>query len=297
MTNRPSIRFAFFGSSRFSVLVLDELKRNGLQPVVVVTTPDMKRGRGLVLHANPVKEWATAEGVPVLDPVTLDGTSVGSLAKRDCDVFIVASYGKIIPTAIIDIPPKKTLNVHPSLLPKYRGASPLQSAMLDDDKQTGVTIIRLDEKMDHGPIIAERNVTVDEWPIYEDFEALMAREGGQILAEALPKWVAGEISERPQDDSQAIYTEKIAKEDGLIEEAALEPNAAAPRAYAAFRKIQAFHQWPTAYFFAERRGKRIRVKIAAASFTGGRLTIERVIPEGSREMAYGDFLKGGNGER
>jgi methionyl-tRNA formyltransferase len=189
------------------------------------------------------------------------------------------------------------LNIHPSLLPKYRGPSPLPTAMLDDAKKTGVTIMRLDEEMDHGPIVAEEEVMVDEWHTYEDFEEMMARKGALLLARILPDWVAGKIKEVEQDHLDATYTKKIIKEDGLIDLADLVPDAPVEKAYAAFRKIQAFHQWPQAYFFIEREAKKIRVKVTQASFkkdaTGkGRLIIEKVVPEGKKEMAYADFTRG-----
>ena len=313
------INLAFFGTSRFSVLVLDELEKAGLVPILIVTTPDRQRGRGMELQPTPVKGWAQKRGIEIHSPEKLDAIFAETLSNRthsnqmhsnqthqnhshadfskdagqkDIDVFVVVSYGKIIPKSIIDLPLHKTLNVHASLLPKYRGASPLQSAMLDDAKDTGISIIRLDEKMDHGPIIAVKEVTVNEWPTYEDFEAQMAHEGGLLLAQALPEWVAGKIKEREQDHSQATFAKKITKEDGLIDAADLNSNVPTDRAYTAFRKIQAYHQWPTAYFFVERNSKKMRVKITKASFKDDKLTIERIVPEGSKEMDYGDFLKG-----
>ncbi|MEA2714975.1 MAG: methionyl-tRNA formyltransferase [Candidatus Parcubacteria bacterium] len=149
--------------------------------------------------------------------------------------------------------------------------------------------MRIDEKIDHGPIVAQAEVTVNEWPTYEEFEEMMAHAGAKLLADVLPKWVSGMIKEREQDHSAATTTKWIKKEDGLID-FANEP-------YSDFRKIQAFHQWPSAYFLVEHRGKMLRVKIAKASFERsspqrGILVIERVLPEGAREMSYADFLKG-----
>jgi methionyl-tRNA formyltransferase len=164
--------------------------------------------------------------------------------------------------------------------------------MLDDAKRTGVTIMRLDEEMDHGPIVAQQEITVEEWPIYEDFEEMMARKGAQLLARILPDWVAGKIAEKEQDHSKATYTKKITKEDGLIDPADIASNAPQEKAYAAFRKIQAFHEWPQAYFFIERDGKKIRVKVTKASFNNDRLVLERVLPEGKKEMPYEDFARG-----
>jgi len=286
MPNKTSIKFAYFGSSRLSVIVLDELEKLAFLPTVVVTTPDKPQGRKLIVQPNVVKEWALSKNIPVLDPAKLDDSVVEKLKGYDCQAFIVASYGKIIPKRILDIVPEKTLNIHPSLLPKYRGPSPLPTAMLDDAKDTGVSIMRLDEEMDHGPIVAQKPIHVNEWPTYEDFEEMMAREGAQLLASILPDWIAGKVKEKAQDHSQATYTKKIIKEDGLIDLTA--------DAYSNFRKIQAYHEWPKAYFIFENKNenKNIRVKITQASFKNGKLEIEKVIPEGKKEMSYKDFLSG-----
>jgi len=280
-----AMKSAFFGSSRFSVFILDELEKAGLSPVLIVTTPDKPVGRKLKLTPTPVKEWAKARNIKTLEPAKLDMTFADQLKGESCDVFIVASYGKIIPGNIIDIPPHKTLNVHPSLLPKYRGASPLQSAMLDDAKETGISIMRIDEKMDEGPVIVQKPITIKEWPIYEKFEEDMAREGGILLAGSLYKYIAGEMKEKPQNHSQATYTKKVTKEDGLLDLSAADQ-------YLNFRKIQAYHEWPTAYFFVAKDGKNMRVKVTAASFKDGKLAIEKVVPEAGREMDYEDFKRG-----
>lgn len=294
--NTQSVCFAFFGSSRMSVIVLDELKKFGIVPSFVVTTSDKPQGRRLILTPNLVKIWALENGINVFDFVRFDAVTIDTLAaqtkKKRVSVFIVASYGKILPAAVIDLPPCRTLNIHPSLLPKYRGASPLQQAMLDDVKKTGVTIIRLDEQMDHGPIVAQKPVTVNEWPAYEDFEEMMAREGARSLSEILPEWVAGSIAEKEQDHEAATYTKKFTKEDGLIDLVRLRSGSAAADQYAIFRRIQAFHEWPQAYFIIDRAGRKMRVKITAASFKDGKLTIDKVIPEGSKEMSVSDFARG-----
>jgi methionyl-tRNA formyltransferase len=290
-TPHSTPRFAFFGSSRLSEIVLDELEKAGFLPACAVTTPDKPQGRSFKLAPTPVKAWALKKNIPVFEPAKLDAAFVETLASKKCDLFVVASYGKIIPARIINIPPHKTLNIHPSLLPAYRGASPLPSAMLDDAKDTGVTIMRLDEEMDHGPIVAQKPIHVPEWPTYEDFEEMMAREGARLLAEIMPDWVAGKIAEKPQDHAQATYTKKIVKEDGLLDPAA-DP-------YLNFRKIQAYHSWPQAYFMHEARDgakmRNMRVKVTQASFSKGvkgKLHIEKVIPEGKKEMSYKDFVSG-----
>lgn len=292
MKNYP---FAFFGSSRFSLMVLDELEKLGLTPSLVVTTPDKPQGRKLVLTPTPVKEWAKARRITVLDPEKLDNDFVENLKRADnIKVFVVASYGKIIPASVINIPPRSTLNIHPSLLPKYRGASPLQSAILDDTKDTGITIMNIDEKMDHGPIVSKEKVHIDEWTDYGEFQEFMARKGAQLLARTMQDWIENKITAKDQDHSLATYTKKITKLDGSLNLLG-DP-------YLNFRKIHAYHEWPGAYFFINRHGQNLRIKITKASYKknsdnpaanpAGELIIEKVIPEGSKEMSYEDFRRG-----
>lgn len=283
-----NIKYAFFGSSRFSVIVLDEMKRRGRVPSLIVTTPDKPQGRKLTITPNVVKVWAEENKVPFLSPIKLNAEVVTKLKEQSeklgIVLFVVASYGKIIPKSVLDIPARKALNIHPSLLPAYRGASPLQSAMLADDKNTGVTIIRLDEEMDHGPIVAKENITIDTWLPYEAFEAFMAKIGAELLVTTMPNWVNGNILKAEQLHSKATYTKKITKKDAQID---LRDDP-----YLNFRKIQAYHESPVAYFMHKHNGKEIRVKITSASFIDGNLVIEKVIPEGSKEISYTDFLHG-----
>lgn len=276
-----------------SVIVLDEMKKSGWIPSVIVTTPDKPQGRKLVLTANVVKQWAIDNNILYYDPARLDMRFADELKSKmnanafKAQVFVVASYGKIIPSAILSIPPNGCLNIHPSLLPKYRGPSPLPTAMLEDDKHTGITIMKMDEEMDHGSIIAQKNINIEEWPTYEEFEEMMAIMGAHLLENTLPKWINGDIREIEQDHSSATYTKKVTKEDGLIDIYDLKTDQ-----YLNFRKIQAYHDWPQAYFFADRRGTRIRVKITEASFGDEKFTIKKVIPEGGKEMSYADFERG-----
>jgi len=278
------MNFIFFGNSRFSVFILEELFQAGFKPYKIVTTPDKPEGRKLILTPTPVKIWAQKNGIQTYEPERLDAAFTDVLNKEAADLFIVASYGKIIPEAILDMPKHETLNVHPSLLPLYRGPSPLPTSILDDAKETGVTIMRIDKEVDHGPILAQKKITITEWPTYEAFEEMMAREGGKLLAETIPGWGAGKIKEQEQDHSRATFTKKVKKEDGLIDLSGDQ--------YSIFRKIQAYHEWPQAYFLHKTASKEIRVKVTRASFLGGKLNIERVIPEGGKEMDYKDFLHG-----
>jgi len=210
------MKIGFFGSSKVSVYVLEELEKANIIPTCVITSGDKPQGRGLKLTPNVVKVFAQEKHINVYEPDKLDDEFMATLRNENCDLFVVASYSKILPGILINIPKYKTLNVHPSLLPQYRGASPIPTTMLDDTKNTGISIMRLDEQMDHGPIIAQSHITVSEWPVYEKFEEMMAREGGKLLSEILPKWLKGEIQEVEQDHSKATFTKKIKKEDGLM---------------------------------------------------------------------------------
>lgn len=278
------MKYAYFGSSQVSIYVLEELVNAGFTPALIVTTHPKPQGRGLVMTPNIVRTWAEEHDIPVIDPKRLDHAVFETLEDGHFDTFIVASYGKILPKDIVFMPTRGTLNMHPSLLPRYRGAAPIPTTMLDDTKETGITIMHMDEQMDHGPIVATKDVTVTEWPTYEAFEEQMAREGGRLLAQMLPDWVGGRITTKAQDHAAATFTKKIKKEDAEIR--------LSDDAYTNFRKIQAYHEWPKAYFFAKKGALPVRVKITSASWKDGTLIIEKVIPEGSREMAFSDFQKG-----
>lgn len=278
-------RFAFFGTPEFATIILDELERAGFVPAVVVTAPDAPKGRKLVIAPSEVKVWATARNIPVLEPKTLrDGTFAELILPFQCGLFIVAAYGKIIPKDVLDIPLSGTLNVHPSLLPKFRGSSPVESAILSDDTGTGVTIILLDEEMDHGSILAQREYTTPAWPPKgSELTRALAHAGGKLLAETIPLWFGG-LTAYSQDHARATFTKKITKEDGHID-LSDDPQRN-------YKKIRAYDEWPGAYFFVERGGRNIRVRINDARTENGVLKILRVTPEGKKTMPYEDFLRG-----
>jgi methionyl-tRNA formyltransferase len=280
--------FAFFGTPGFAVRVLDALEAAGLLPALVVTAPDKKAGRGQKLTPSPAKSWAEARGIDVVTPESLkDDPSrqggaeaeafVAELQNTDWDIFVVAAYGKIIPKTILDIPRKGSLNVHPSLLPKFRGPSPALSAILADERTTGVTIMEVVEKMDAGPIVAQAKIELEEdaWPPKGSlFEDLLATEGGKLLAEVIPDWIAGTITPEPQDESKATYTKKFTDEDAQIN---LRDDARKN-----LLKIRAFDKNPRAYFIDN--GK--RVIITEARVTDSQLEILKVIPEGKKEINF-----------
>ena len=284
--NHKPIKFVFWGTSEFSVYVLDSLKSKGFLPALIVSTPDKPQGRKLEIKPTLTKIWAQENNIPVLQPEKLKENEelFSQLTALNSDVFIVASYGKIIPDILLNIPKHKTLNVHPSLLPKLRGPSPIESAILKDMKKTGVSIMRLDKEMDHGPILAQLEYNVPEWPKKEELEKTFGDIGGELLVNILPKWIAGEIEEIEQDHSKATYCVKIEKNDALLDLAA--------RPYENFRKVQAYSGWPNAFFFLENNGKKIRVIVKEAKYENGDFIITRVIPEGKKEMSREDFMRG-----
>ncbi len=288
MKSSPTI--LFFGTSEFSVIVLDTLKAHGIMPAAIVTTPDKPQGRKLILTPPPTKVWATEHAIPVLQFEKLNDEACAEIDAVHADLFIVASYGKIIPQRVLDLAPKGALNVHPSLLPLYRGASPLQSTILADDAHTGVTIIQMDALMDHGPILAMREVPVDPWPArYSDLERILAAAGAELIAEHIDAYLDGTAQLIVQDESQTTGTRKITKEDGLV---SVDEDRSPEEQYIDFLKVRAFERWPGTYFFTSRHGKDIRVKIKDAEYIDGKFIPTRVVPEGKKEMSYDDFILG-----
>ncbi|MDB5266390.1 MAG: methionyl-tRNA formyltransferase, methionyl-tRNA formyltransferase [Parcubacteria group bacterium] len=268
--------FIFFGTSNFSVYVLDALYEKECAPTAVVTFHDKPNGRNLTLVPNPVKVWAKEHHIEVIETDSVRSeTHLTTLKHRNADVFVVASFGKIMPKELIYLPPHKTLNVHPSLLPKLRGPAPIQGAILGEEK-TGVTIMRMDEKMDEGPILVAEEVSFPTWPVhYEVAEKKLGKAGGELLARILPMWTSGALKEAEQNPSLATYTHMIKKSDADITNDNPE---------SALRKIYAYSTWPRA-----RKGDLI---ITSAHIENGNLIFDKVIPPGRKEMSYADYLRG-----
>ena len=282
-----SPKFVFFGTPQFSVIILEELAAAGLLPDLVVTAPDKPAGRGMELTPPPVKIWALKHSIPVLQPEKLDEDFVSKLLTADCNLFLVAAYGKILPKSVLDIPIRGAVNVHPSLLPYYRGASPIESQILADEKSVGVSIMLMDELMDHGPLLALELVTIPDWPVgKKKLTDILAHAGGKALAQVIPEWIAENIKALPQNHEQATFTKKIEKEDGEIDLSA--------SARENYLKYLAYEGWPGTYFFVEKNGTPLRVKIAEASLKDSEFLIKRVIPEGKSEMSYEDFVRSVN---
>ncbi|MCC6290985.1 methionyl-tRNA formyltransferase [Candidatus Nomurabacteria bacterium] len=264
------IKFAFFGTDEFAVAILENLKSRKLPPSVIVTMPDKPRGRKLFLTPTPVKTWAEKNKIPF----TTDNP------QGNFDLFVVASYGKIIKKEVLGLPRFGALNIHPSLLPKYRGPSPIQTAILNDDEETGVSIMLLDEEMDHGPILSQKMITA-KGKSYTELRGELATLGAEMLAEVMPRWIAGEIKTEPQIHSEATFTKKIEKSDGEIN---LNDDPESN-----FQKFRAYSPWPSIYFFDS---KNRRIKITDATLENGIFIIRKVVPEGKAEMLWDDWKRG-----
>jgi methionyl-tRNA formyltransferase len=271
---KKDIKFAFFGGSEVSVHVLNTLKKAGMLPALIITTPDKPKGRNHLLTPPLAKVWADENGVRVVQPPKLrDSELLKELEKKEWDVFVVASYGKIIPDEILEVPKHKSINMHPSLLPELRGPSPIMTMILEDKKNTGVTIMLMDAEMDHGPILLQEKVTIDEWPTVSELEKQLAEIGGKMLVDVLPEWISGEIKPQVQDHDKATFSKMVKKEDTEIN--------LADNDYLNYRKIMAYERVKPHFY---KNGKRIIIN--SAKFEDGQLKILRVTPEGKKEQDY-----------
>lgn len=276
----------FFGTSEFSLHVLDKLLELGLKPSHIVTVPDKPQGRKLLITPPPAKIWAERNDIPYFQFEKLNAEAIAELQKLEPDIFLVASYGKIIPQAVLDIPKLGAINIHPSLLPKYRGATPLQSSILADDSDTGVTLMCMDDKMDHGNIISVKKLENIQWPpALSELEYTLARSGAELAFDYIKN--PSKFNPIEQNHSKATYTKKITKEDGLINA----NNLSDKEGRIAYLKYKALEGWPGVYFFINRKDKTIRVSVKEAYWNEARQELEllRVTPEGKKEMSLKDF--------
>ncbi len=240
--SKPAIKIIFWGTPYFSAKILEALIKADFSPILTITAPDKPKGRGMEKQASEAKRMAIKHGLNVSQPEKLRETGfLEQIRALEPDLFIVASYGKIIPKTILEIPKLGCLNVHPSLLPCYRGASPIQSVILNGDKETGVTIMLMDEEMDHGPILATSKFAITNSKItFKELEEKLIAESSKLLIETLVKLINGQIQPVAQDHFQATFCKIIKKEDAKVD--FNEP------AETIERKVRAFNPWPGTYF-------------------------------------------------
>ncbi len=268
------LKFVFFGTSVEAVYVLEALHEKGFVPSLVVTPPDAPVGRHQELTPPLAKKWAVDHFISSFQPEKINDEAIATLSEEDADVFVVVGYGKILPQKLIDLPKFKTINIHPSLLPLYRGPTPVQAAILNADKETGITIMTIDAEVDHGPIIIQEKYPLRGHETEPELTKILFTRGGYLLTEILPDWLAGKITPTEQEHARATYTKKIKKEDGLVELAG-DP-------VKNYNKFRAYFHWPRTFFFKDNK----RIIITEATLEDGKFIIKKVIPEGGKEVNY-----------
>lgn len=268
------LNFAFFGTPDVASLTLDILKENGYLPRVIVTSPDRASGRGLVITETPVSAWAKENNIKCLKPEKITEDFIEEFKKLNLDLSIVVAYGKILSEVFINIPKFGTINIHYSLLPKYRGASPVEASLLNGDTETGVGIQQMAFKLDSGLIIAEEKINIGINDTKIELREKLIKIGGNLLCKIIPDIINKNLTPSVQDELQATYCTKIKKEDGEID-----PQGNARENW---NKYRAFYGWPGVFFFKD--GKRI--KITKARYENDSFIMERVIPEGKKEITW-----------
>ncbi|MGB4704510.1 MAG: methionyl-tRNA formyltransferase [Candidatus Saccharicenans sp.] len=301
------MKVVFFGSPTTALPALNSLLTAGHEVRLVVTQPDRPAGRGRQLTPPPVKVFAQNHGLPVIQPekIRRDEKALEMIREADPDVNIVVAYGQILPASIIYLPRYKSLNIHFSLLPKYRGAAPVQWAILNGEKFTGVTIFQLNEKMDEGPILAQEMVEILPRENAHELETRLSHIGAALLVRTLENIDRLELKE--QNHELATYAPRLAKEQGLLDWQ--EP------AEIIDRKVRAFYDWPGAFTYVDGRrleiisgqttqgvmpsarpGEVVQIDKSGIYVCCGQKTfylIERVKPEGKKEMSAFSFSLGG----
>ena len=300
-----NLKIIFLGTPDFAIPILQALVNNKLKPVLVITQPDEPQGRKKQLTPPPVKVFAQENDLEVAQPKTKKELAE-ILKQHQPDICVLVAYGEIISQESLDIPKRGFINVHPSLLPKYRGSSPIQTAILNQDDVTGVTIMKMDAKMDHGPILAQQQIEISLNDNNQILHEKLADAGSKLLLDTLPKYIAGEIKPQAQNADQATFTNIIKRSDGQIDW-----QKSAKQIQAQFR---AFYPWPGIFTtFNNKRLKITKMSLLKGDFDGnltpgevfltknktlavqcgqGAIVLESLQLEGKKEVSAKDFLQG-----
>lgn len=260
MTTKKKIKTIFMGTPEFAVPALEALVRSDFIDVIaVVANPDRPVGRKQTIAPPPTKLLAEKYGIPVLQPDRIKKPEwIEKIKELNPELIIVAAFGQIIPKEILNIPKYKTLNIHGSLLPQLRGPSPIPYAILEGHQKTGNTIMLVDEQMDHGAILLQRELQISEKETAETLFEKMAKMGADLLMEILPLWIDGKLTPQEQNHSEATYCKIITRDDGKIDWSDTADNIE--------RKIRAFTSWPGTFcFFQDQNGDQKRLKIIEAN--------------------------------
>ena len=309
-------KIIFIGTPEFGAIVLEKLCENKYKPILVITSPDKPVGRKQIITPPPVKVMAEKYKIFVAQPKKISNLkscigTVGQISNLKLDLIISAAYSQIIPKEILEIPKYGCLNVHPSLLPRWRGPSPIQHTILSGEKKTGVTIILMDEKMDHGQILTQKSIQIKEKETAKTLHDKLANLGADLILETILKWQKGLIKAKPQDDTEATFSKILVKEDGRV-------NWKKP-AEILEREIRAFDIWPGSFTFWQKGSQLLRIKILKArvfnktkyslTYPIGKtvvvpqneigvqcgkdfLVLEKLQLEGKKEISSEDFIRG-----
>ncbi len=299
------MKILFMGSPDFAACALQALVDAGHEIVLAVTQPDRVKGRSKELQFTPVKECALKNGIEVFQPLKIKTPeAVAEIKKKDADVYVVAAFGQILSQEILDIPRLGCINIHASLLPKYRGAAPIQWSILDGEKETGVTIMQMNAGIDTGDIFMQKKVAIEDTDTGESLFDKLAQLGAEAIVEALPLIESGELKAVKQDDGSSTYVGMLGKEMGNID---WSWDAAKIERY-----VRGLNSWPSAY--TNLNGKTLKIwtsSVYDGESTGkhgevvainkdsidvqcgtGLLRISELQLEGKKRMAVSDFLRG-----
>jgi len=307
----PKPKIIFFGTSDFAATILEKLFNSSVCDLkLIVTQPDQPVGRKQILTAPPVKITAGELNLPIIQPAKLDSETEIKLKAFNADLFIVAAYGALIPETILSIPHLGCLNIHPSLLPLYRGPSPIQSCLLNGTTKTGISLMLLDKKMDHGPLISQIEYPIEPDDSYETLSAKLADKSAELLIATLPKFISGQLTPQKQNHSAATFTKIIRKSDGEINWH--------NDAQTIYNQWRAFIVWPNIFSTVKINNKNILIKFnelrishnqPTYTHTPGQLFIHnkkllatcgessylkilKLQPEGKKIMSADDFING-----
>lgn len=255
---KQSLRVVYMGTPDFAVPALEALIDSHHEVVGVFTQPDRKSGRGKKVRRPPVKKVAEEAGVPVYQPkrVKKNDEAYQTLVDWQPDIVVVAAYGQILPERILEVPRLGCVNIHASLLPKWRGAAPINWAIVHGDEKTGVTIMQMDVGLDTGPMLAKHEVDIPAEMTAQELHDRLAELGRETIVDSLDKLAAGELEPTPQDDAESSYASMLSKEDGRIDWT--------KSGAAVANHIRGFNPWPGAFAFHEQDGDQQRIKFHRA---------------------------------
>lgn len=275
------MKIVFVGTPSFVVPVLESLI-NKFDVIAVITAPDQKVGRKQLLTPSPIKVFAEKNNIPVFNDLKSENVKE---KVAQSDLLIVAAYGKLIPNDLLTMPKFGAINIHPSLLPHYRGPSPVQTAIANGDKETGFTFMKMDEQLDHGPLLVSKTEPISDNDTFETLVTRLFYKSAEVLPEVLANYISGKLKHEPQDESKTSYSKIIVKEDGYFELDSIKSEEAKQKVQ---RMIRAYYPWPTAWTLLRLKASEGQAKEKIIKF----LPNQKLQLEGKKPVSLKDFLNG-----